>query len=112
MFNPNLFINKDVFVHTLVHWTLDCKAGRPRGAEVDLEDLRAADVLKKTLAAGWEMEDSWDQDHCKLLPSLTMDKPPLRGADSGFGDKHCCLQRSVVLVAIVFYLVCVDVHVP
>lgn len=78
-----------------------------------MEDLGAADVLKKTLlAAEWEMEDSRGQDHCKLLPSLTMDKPPLRGADSGLGEQHCCLQRSVVLVVIVFYLVCVDVHVP
>lgn len=78
-----------------------------------MEDLGAADVLKKTLlAAEWEMEDSRGQDHCKLLPSLTMDKPPLRGADSGLGEQHCCLQRSVVLVVIVLYLVCVDVHVP
>lgn len=77
-----------------------------------MEDLGAADVLKKTLlAAEWEMEDSRGQDHCELLPSLTMDKPPLRGADSGLGEQHCCL-RSGVLVAIVFYLVCVDVHVP
>lgn len=58
-----------------MRWTLDRKAGRPRGAKVDFEDLGAADVLKKTLlAAGWEMKDSRDQDHCKFLSSLTMDK--------------------------------------
>lgn len=77
-----------------------------------MEDLGAADVLKKTLlAAEWEMEDSRGQDHCELLLSLHGQASTQRGR-FWLGGAALLSQRSGVLVAIVFYLVCVDVHVP